>query len=164
MIGSLSTTSVVVSVGGYVFLGAAGAWLTKLGPWYYGLRKPSWQPPDWLFGPAWTSIFACASAAAMIGWNAPSATPAQRTALVVAFVVNGLGNMLWSYLFFYRRRPDLAFVEVLPFWVTIVAMILVLRPLSATAAWLCVPYLLWVGFASFLNWTVVRLNRPFGGV
>ena len=164
MIGSLSTTSVVVSVGGYVLLGAMGAWLTKLGPWYYGLRKPSWQPPDWLFGPAWTTIFACAAAAAMIGWNAPTATAGQRTALVIAFVANGLGNMLWSYLFFARRRPDWAFVEVLPFWATIVAMIVVVWPLSATAALLCVPYLLWVGFASFLNWTVVQLNRPFGGV
>ena len=158
----LSRAPMAISIASYVSLALAGAWLTEIGPWYRTLRKPSWQLPDLAFGPVWSSIFALAGWAAVRGWNAPGST-GQRLMLVAAFVTNGAGNMLWSYLFFRRRRPDWALIEVVPFWGTIVWMIVAVRPLDPSAVWMLVPYLCWVTFASVLNTAIVRLNRPFGG-
>ena len=80
---------------------------------------------------------------------------------VVALAINFVLNSLWSLLFFARRRPDLALIEVVLFWCSIVALIVVVRPLSATAVWLLVPYLAWVSFATVLNQRIVALNAPF---
>ena len=138
----------------------AGAWalLTELSPWYHALKRPSWQPPDWLFGPAWTVILGAASVSLFMGLrHAPSP-------LLVAglFVANGALNLLWSPLFFKLRRPDWALAEVPLLWLSILVPILVLMPISWIASVLLTPYLAWVSFAAFLNLTIVRLNRPFG--
>ena len=156
-----SNSSIAVVVFSVVALAALGGWLTDTGPWYRNLRKPWFQPPDFLFGPAWTTIFICLGCAAVITWNAPQITPSQRLAVVVAFAINFVLNSLWSLLFFARRRPDLALIEVVLFWCSIVALIVVVRPLSATAVWLLVPYLAWVSFATVLNQRIVALNAPF---
>jgi translocator protein len=78
------------------------------------------------------------------------------------FVVNGLANLVWSPLFFRLQRPDWALYEVPILWLSILAPMLLLRPISGTAALLLLPYLSWVSFAAYLNLTIVRLNRPFG--
>jgi len=155
-----SWTSIFVAAGLAVLTAGVGALLTELGPWYYNLKKPSWQPPDWAFGPAWTTIFALGAASAVLAWGGAE-TPAERTRVVALFAVNVLLNSLWSFLFFRRRRPDHAFIEVIPFWLSIVALMVGLWPLSRTASLLLVPYLLWVSFAAYLNFTIVRLNGPF---
>ena len=154
--------SIAISTVSYVVLSLSGAVITDIGPWYRALRKPSWQPPNFLFGPVWSTIFALAGWAAVRGWNAPG-TSAQKAMFLAAFLTNGVGNLLWSYFFFRRRRPDWALVEVVPFWMTIVWMILAVRPLDTSAVWMLVPYLCWVSFATVLNVAIVRLNRPFGG-
>lgn len=141
----------------------AGGLLTELSPWYYALRNPSWKPPDWAFGPAWSIILALGSYAAWLGWE-NAATPAGRTAVVALFVVNGGLNMVWSWLFFKRRRPDHALVEVAFLWLSIAALIVVLAPISVTASLCMLPYLVWVSYASALNRAIVRRNRPFFGV
>ncbi|HTW27276.1 MAG TPA: TspO/MBR family protein [Acetobacteraceae bacterium] len=138
----------------------AGALLTEIGTWYAALRKPPWQPPDWLFGPAWTVIFALTAIAAALGWQASGP---ERPRMVALFVVNGLLNILWSGLFFRLRRPDWALAEVVPLWLSVLALVVDLAPVSAVAAWLLAPYLAWVAFAAFLNLTIVRLNAPFPG-
>jgi tryptophan-rich sensory protein len=134
----------LVAATGVTVLAVAGMLLTRLGPWYYGLRKPAWQPPDWLFGPVWTVIFILEAASAVIGWQS-SRTAQAATLLISSYVVNGLLNMLWSYFFFFLRRPDYALYEVGFLWLWI----------------FLVPYLLWVSFAAFLTSTIVRLNAPF---
>jgi tryptophan-rich sensory protein len=137
-----------------------GALVTDLGPWYYGLRQPAWKPPDWLFGPAWTLIFALAALAGIAGWRgAPDR--AMRAQLVALFALNAVLNVLWSVLFFRLHRPDWALVEVGFLWLSIAALIVVLTPVSKAAGWLLVPYLAWVTFAALLNFAVVRLNHPF---
>lgn len=157
----VSVTSVIVSVAAVASLALLGSWLTDIGPWYRNLRKPWFQPPDFLFGPAWTTIFACLAGAAALAWNAAGITSRHRVVLVLALALNFALNALWSFLFFARRRPDLALVEVLVFWCSIVLLIVVVRPLSTTAAWLLTPYLLWVSFATVLNQRIVALNAPF---
>jgi tryptophan-rich sensory protein len=137
-----------------------GALVTELGPWYYGLRQPEWKPPDWLFGPAWTFIFACAALAGILAWlRAPDR--AARRRVVWLFAINAGLNVLWSVLFFRLQRPDWALAEVVLLWLSIVVLIWVPASYSRAASWLLVPYLAWVTFAALLNFAVVRLNGPF---
>jgi tryptophan-rich sensory protein len=138
-----------------------GGLMTELGTWYYGLRQPAWKPPDWLFGPAWTVIFALVAVAGIQAWErAPDR--AAREWLLALFALNAFLNVLWSLLFFRLRRPDWALVEVGFLWLSIVLMIVVLARRHRPAAWLLVPYLAWVTFAAALNAAVVQLNAPFG--
>lgn len=143
-----------------MLVAALGGAMTEIGPWYQNLRKPSWQPPDWLFAPAWTLIFALAAVSGVLAWRgAPDR--ASRTRMIWLFALNGALNVLWTALFFRIKRPDWALYEVGFLWLSIVALMVALAPSSRTASWLLVPYLLWVSFAAFLNWEIVRLNGPF---
>ena len=137
-----------------------GALMTDLGPWYANLKKPSWQPPDWLFGPAWTIIFGLCTISGYLAWrNAPNR--GGRDGVIALFALNGFLNVLWSALFFRLRRPDWALTEAALLWLSILLMIVVLRRYSTSASVLLVPYLAWVSFAAILNWSVVELNAPF---
>ncbi|WP_375398629.1 TspO/MBR family protein [uncultured Sphingomonas sp.] len=153
-------TPIIIAAGVAVFLGGFGGLMTPIGPWYRELRKPSLQPPDWLFGPAWTIILGLAAWSAVIAWNAaPDA--AARTDVVILFTTNAVCHALWSPLFFRARRPDWALVEVVFLWASLVALVVGLWPIAHQASLLIVPYLLWVSFAAWLNSAIVRLNRPF---
>ncbi len=143
-------------------VGLIGGLSTEIGPWYRALKKPSFQPPDWLFGPAWTIIFALVAYAGAEVWQAAT-TPDARRLIVLAFAVNGFLNILWSILFFKFRRPDWALIEVALLWLSIVMLIAVSWGLSTRAVLALVPYLLWVSFASVLNYAAVQLNKPFRG-
>ncbi len=138
----------------------AGGLLTDLSPWYYALRSPAWKPPDWLFGPAWTTIFACAALAGLYAWNG-SCRRTDRVRILTLFGVNAALNVLWSVLFFRLHRPDWALVEVILLWVSIVALMVGLARHSRAASWLLAPYLVWVSFAAALNLAIVQLNGPF---
>jgi translocator protein len=143
-------------------LAGLGALSTDLGDWYQGLQQPAWKPPDALFGPAWTLIYALAALAGVKAWNA-APTRADREWLVALFALNGFLNLLWSLLFFRLRRPDWALVEVGFLWGSILLLMGVLGRYARPAAALLAPYLAWVSFAAVLNFAVVRLNAPFGG-
>jgi len=151
-------TPAIVVTGITVAVLAVGGATTNVGRWYQELRKPPWNPPNWLFGPAWTVILGLAAWAAVLGWD-HSTMSAERLRVVVLFGINIILHMLWSPLFFNLQRPDWALIEVPFLWLSIVALIIGLAPLSATASLLLVPYLLWVAFAAYLNLTIVRLNR-----
>ena len=154
------STPVIVAASVAIFLGVFGGLMTPIGTWYRDLRKPSLQPPDWLFGPAWTIILGLAAWSAVIAWNAAPDAAARRT-VVILFGANAIFHALWSPLFFRARRPDWALVEVVFLWASLVALVVGLWPISHQASLLIVPYLLWVCFAAWLNSAIVRLNRPF---
>jgi translocator protein len=135
---------------------AASGALFPPGPWYETLRKPSWRPPNWLFGPAWTLLFLMIAVSGWLVWRAAGITGAAMP-LVVYAIHLGV-NAAWSWLFFGRRRMDLALADVILLWLLIALMIALFAPISSTAAWLLVPYLAWVSFAAFLNFTMLRLN------
>ena len=158
---STRTTPVLVAAAAALAVAILGATATDIGPWYYALNKPSWQPPDWLFGPVWTLIYALAALAAVIAWRR-AASRAARQRVLLLFAANALLNVAWSELFFKLRRPDWAVIEAVPFWLSILLLIVVLAPLSSTASRLLLPYLAWVAFATVLNLAVVRLNPTFG--
>lgn len=143
-----------------VFIGVLGGMLTDTGNWYQGLIKPSWQPPDWLFGPAWTVIFALATMSAVYAWRHADSL-GQREWVIGLFALNGFFNVLWSTLFFALKRPDWALIEVAFLWFSILLPITIFWRFAKPASLYLVPYLLWVSFAAFLNLTAVRLNGPF---
>lgn len=124
--------------------------------WYAQLEKPTWTPPDWLFGPAWTTLYLLMAVAAWLVWRR-GGFAAQRRPLTV-FLVQLALNAAWSFLFFGLRNPGLALAEIVVLWVMIVATLLAFRRVSTVAALLLVPYLLWVTFAAALNFEVWRLN------
>ena len=143
-----------------IVLGVGGA-LTTVGPWYRALRKPRWNPPNWLFGPAWTLILGLAAWAGVLAWiHAPDAALHGRVAALYA--LNIAFHMAWSPLFFNLKRPDWALIEVPFLWASILALMIGLGSLAPRIPWLLAPYLAWVSFAAFLNLTIVRMNPPFG--
>lgn len=143
-----------------VVLGA-GALATTVDQWYEDLRKPSWNPPNWLFGPAWTLILGLAAWAGVLAWD-QTRDPAEHLRIAVLFGFNIVFHLAWSPLFFNLRRPDWALMEVPLLWLSVLALMIGLAPLSERAALLLLPYLLWVAFAAYLNLVIVRMNPPFG--
>ncbi len=143
-----------------IFIAMLGGTLTDTGPWYQNLKKPSWQPPGWLFGPAWTLIFALATISAVYAWRSAH-DRAQREWVIGLFALNGFLNVLWSTLFFALRRPDWALIEVALLWLSILLPMIVFWKNSKAASLYLAPYLIWVAFAARLNLEVVRLNAPF---
>ena len=151
---------VLTAAGAALLVAILGGAATQIGPWYYALHKPAWQPPDWLFAPVWTLIYGLTALAGVLVWNRV-ADRERRLRLMALFALNALLNVLWSELFFGRRRPDWALAEVIPFWLSILVLVLLVFPITRTGGWALVPYLLWVLFAGFLNLAIVRLNWPF---
>ena len=144
-----STTLVVLGVGGL---------MTEVGPWYENLRKPAWNPPNWIFGPAWTVILGLAAWSGVLAWSHTHSS-SDRALILGVFGTNIVLHMLWSPLFFNLKRPDWALIEVPFLWLSIVVLMVCTSRFSALASWLLAPYLLWVSFAAFLNLTIVRMNR-----
>jgi translocator protein len=152
---------VAIAASAALLVAVLGALMTDLGPWYQSLKQPPWKPPDWLFGPAWTLIFALAAVSGVLAWrNAPS--DGYREWLLLVFACNGFLNVLWSLLYFRVRRPDWALAEVGLLWLSILALIALTSRSSKRAGWLLVPYLVWVTVAAVLNWATAGLNGPFG--
>jgi len=138
-----------------VLVAVAGGVATRTDGWYQRLRVPAWKPPDWAFGPVWTTIFAMTASSGVIAWGAD---PAARPLIATVFAVNGVLNIAWSVLFFRFRRPDWALVEVAMLWLSILALMVAVGRTSSTAALLNIPYLAWVSVAACLNLRIVQLN------
>lgn len=155
------TAPVIGFIAWAVVLGGAGGLLTSIGPWYRNLKKPVFQPPDWLFGPAWTVILGLTAWAGVKAWYGAS-DDEGRTLIVILYAINFVCHLLWSPLFFTKKRPDWALIEVVFLWSSVLSLCILLRQFSVTASWLIVPYLAWVSFAAKLNLAIVQLNRPFG--
>jgi tryptophan-rich sensory protein len=140
--------------------GAVGGMAAAPGAWYAGLDKPSWNPPSWVFGPVWTTLYVMMGLAAALAWGGRG-TRAGRTGFSLFALQLGL-NALWSWLFFHWHRPDLALVDLAVLWVTILGNIIAFRRIRPAAGWLLVPYLCWVTFAGVLNASIASRNPPDG--
>ncbi len=123
------------------------------GSWYAALHKPRWTPPDWLFGPAWTVLYVMIAIAGWLVWSVEGVGVA-----LAVWGSNIVFNGLWSWLMFRRHRIGLAFVDATAMLLTILAFIVIARPISPTAALLFIPYLGWVAFAAALNFDILRRN------
>lgn len=121
--------------------------------WYAGLNKPSWNPPNWLFGPVWTLLYAMMAVAGWLVWKRTGWGTA-----ITCFAVQLALNLAWSFIFFGAHQTGLAFLEIVLLWLAIVATIISFWSVSKNAAGLLIPYLLWVSFAATLNFTIWRMN------
>ena len=137
---------------------ALGAAVTNLSvrDWYATLEKPSWSPPNWLFGPVWTTLYIGMAVAAWLVWRKRGL--AQGWLPLTLFGIQLTLNAIWSVLFFGFRSPGAAFVEIILLWFAILATIIVFARHSALAAALLVPYLAWVSFATALNSALWWMN------
>jgi len=142
----------------FAVAGVSGSWTAREVPtWYRTLVRPSFAPPNWIFGPVWTLLYALMAIAAWrVSLEAPSPT---RTAALVLFAIQLALNFAWSLLFFRGHQIGWAFAEVLVLWTTILATALLFARVSTPAAWLMAPYLAWVSFASLLNGAFWQLNK-----
>lgn len=136
------------------FAAASSGALFKPDAWYETLRKPGWTPPPWVFPAVWTPLYVMIAVSGWLAWRQSGLFVLPMAVYVVQLVLNAG----WSAVFFGMRRPDLAFGELVLLWLSIVATILGFAPVSAAAAWLLAPYLVWVTIAGALNVSVWRLN------
>lgn len=140
---------------GLNFAAASSGGLFKPGSWYAGLAKPAWTPPNWAFPVVWGLLFALN---AWAGWMIWEAIGMSRPDVLALYVVSLALNAAWSWLFFGRKRMDLALIDVALLWLSLVAVIAVFWSIRPAAALPVVPYLVWVTIAATLNREMVRLN------
>lgn len=124
--------------------------------WYATLRKPSWTAPNWVFGSVWSLFYLGMAIAAWLIWRERART--RTNLLLFLFATQLVLNLFWSILFFGWQLPGPAFVEILLLWSAILATLVTFSRVSTLAAWLFVPYLVWVTFAAFLNLSILQLN------
>ncbi len=125
--------------------------------WYTGLIKPELAPPNWVFGPVWTTLFAFMGIAAFLVWQKGIPRKDVKIALGI-FLGQLILNTFWSIIFFGFQNPGGALIEIVILWVAILATILAFAKISKPAAWLLAPYVLWVSFAGYLNYAIWTLN------
>lgn len=140
--------------------GMASAIISNAGmnAWFQTLEKPSWNPHAYLFGPVWTLLYALMGISFWLVWTAKVPESKKRNAYLI-FGCQLFLNFWWSILFFKYHSPLLAFIDIVLMVITILVSIFVFTKFSKIAAWLLVPYISWVTFASILNYTIWILNR-----
>jgi len=155
-----SFTRSALALAGWVVLSFSAAAIGGFfmpGTWYDNLKKPSWNPPNWIFGPVWTALYATMAVAAWLVWNR-GGFAVQRVALSL-FLAQLLFNALWSPLFFGLRHPALAFADIVLLWLALLGTIVAFWKVRMIAGAMLLPYLAWVTFASALNFALWRLNH-----
>ena len=138
------------------FLGSVFT-MPSIPTWYAAINKPAWNPPNWIFGPVWTILFILMGIALWLIWEKGLDKIQVRTAVNI-FSAQLVLNIVWSLLFFGLHSPFWAFIEIIALWLMILWTIIAFYRLDKTAGLILIPYILWVSFASFLNFTVMRLN------
>ncbi len=131
------------------FLGSIFTSLGAQSKWYQSVR-PAITPPNYIFPIVWNVLFFLIALALYFAWR--SANKKERTSVAWAFGINLVLNALWSYLYFGNEKPELAFIDLIGIWITILVMIKVSWKIDKKSAWLLVPYLIWVSFAGILNY------------
>jgi len=125
--------------------------------WYAALQKPAFTPPNWLFAPAWGTLYLLMGIAAFLVWRVGLGNQPVKTALYF-FLIQLVFNTMWSAVFFGMQSPLYGVIVIIILWMAILLTIIKFARISAVAAWLLVPYILWVSFASALNISVWLLN------
>jgi benzodiazapine receptor len=139
--------------------GALGSLFTvpSIPSWYASLKKPAWTPPTWLFGPVWTILFVMMALAAWLVWL--RAGSAGATAALTVFAVQLIFNVAWSWLFFARRNPGAALVDIGLLCLSVGLTAFLFARIELLAAYLLLPYLAWIVFAALLNARIWQLNQ-----
>jgi translocator protein len=149
----------IISILVIMALGFASGMVTAkaIPGWYAGLEKPSFNPPNWLFGPAWALLYSCMGIAFARIWHSYQENSIYKTAIFL-FAAQLILNVLWTLVFFGMKQTGLALAEIVLLWALILACILQFKKIDMPAALLFVPYWLWVSFATLLNFMIWKLN------
>jgi benzodiazapine receptor len=156
----MKTQKLIVSLSLPLIIGGLSGYLLKNqinGDWFNSLKKPSFNPPSYLFGPVWTTLYILMGVSMFQIWKSSKGEPKQK-----AFIVFGVQlflNFWWSILFFSFHSISLSVIDILLVWVLIIYTIVLFRKIDSTAAYLQIPYLFWVTFASVLNISIWLLNK-----
>lgn len=145
-----------VSIAIPLLAGAIGSVFTakSVSTWYATLAKPAINPPNWLFGPVWTALYIMMGIALYIVWEAKR----EKRKAFTLFGTQLALNAFWSILFFGMRQPFYAFIEIIALWAAILMTIISFYKVKRTAAYLLLPYILWVSYAAVLNYFLFALN------
>jgi translocator protein len=137
--------------------GIAGMFTAQAIPtWYATLNRPSFNPPNWVFGPVWTVLYILMGISLYMVWT--MAPGKERNMAMAAFAIQLVLNFGWSFLFFYFKTLGFALVEIVALWASIVVMLVIFYRVKPLAAYINIPYLLWVSFATLLNAAYFKLN------
>lgn len=131
--------------------------VSSIPTWYASLNKPFFNPPNYLFGPVWTLLYALMGVSAFLVWEKGIKKENVRKALIF-FTIQLVLNLLWSIIFFGLRNPGLAFSEIIILWIFIIKTLVEFYKISKPAGYLFIPYLFWVTFAGILNLSIYLLN------
>lgn len=139
-------------------VGFASSYFTQssIATWFQALNKPWFNPPSWLFAPVWTSLYVLMGISAYL--ISISENLEDKKISIKLFYTQLILNFLWSFSFFYMRNPLLGLINILFLWIAIVVMIVQFSKISKSAAWLQIPYICWVSFATILNFSLWQLN------
>lgn len=124
--------------------------------WYATLNRPSFNPPNWLFGPVWTTLYLLMGVSLYLIWKQEKSK--ERNLAMLVFIVQLVLNFAWSFIFFYFNKISFAFAEIILLWLSILLMIIRFYRIKPIAAYINIPYLLWVSFAAILNLSFYLLN------
>lgn len=154
-----SFTKLIIAIVVSELAGVIGSVFTtpSIDGWYAGIVKPALNPPAWVFGPVWTTLFALMGISAFLIWKKGLERKDVKIALVF-FGIQLILNTLWSIIFFSLHSPGGALIEIIFLWLAILATIIIFAKISKPAALLLVPYILWVSFAGYLNFSIWQLN------
>ncbi len=152
-------SKLLISTVGCLAIGFLGSIATTpaIPTWYSTLNKPSFNPPNWIFAPVWTTLYVLMGISLYLIWKKGFKNKENKMAIQVFLIQLGL-NLIWSFLFFGFQNPLLAFFEIIILWGAILLTIIKFYKISKISAYLLLPYILWVSFASFLNLFIVILN------
>ena len=138
--------------------GIAGVFTREAIPgWYASLNQPSFNPPNFVFGPVWSTLYIIMGISLFLIWKLPASK--QRNQAILIFMVQLFLNFCWSFIFFYFKMIGLALLDILVLWITIIFMLVRFYVIKPVAAYINIPYLLWVTFATALNMAYFFLNR-----
>ncbi len=132
--------------------------INSINNWYFDLSKPSLNPPNWIFGPVWITLYVMMGISLFLIWQKGLDSKRNKN-VVFLFIIQLVFNTLWSIIFFGFHQILPAVVVIIILWLLIFSCIFSFKPISKTAAYLLIPYLLWVSFASYLNISIYILNR-----
>lgn len=139
--------------------GAIGSAFTVTGidSWYASINKPSFNPPNWIFGPVWTTLYILMGISMYLVWQKGLKDKFVKNSFIL-FLIHLVLNSLWSVVFFGLENPALAFLIIIILWLMILVLIIRFYRIKKLAAYLLIPYILWVSFASVLNYSIWHLN------
>ena len=140
-----------------VGLAASSVTIPAISTWYADLNKPFFNPPNWLFGPVWTTLYTLMGVAAAGIWQQDISRKQVKSALIF-FGVQLFLNGLWSFLFFGLKSPLIAFIEIILLLICIIITFIKFKEIKSWTGWILAPYIIWVAFASILNLSIVALN------